>query len=201
MIRRETGRTNRLLTLILRVLPLSIFGVVLGHIFAYQWLFPDPETLHTHLHKTGHGYFSFATAIAAIVFVLSIILNVAVSYRNKKSGKAAPGIAFSQAFLAGIVLQFLVFVFMEVTERWVEGGLQLGLSFFESPLLLYGLLFQIVTAGIVAVVLCSAQEIGLRLATFEQRDSQPEETVVQRFSRIYSFGVHMELSIRAPPST
>ena len=141
---------------IFKLFPISIGGVVLGHWFLYSWLFPDPAHRHDALTSSGHGYFPYLVAIAAVLSLLSI----QYYFRLGKSQKAVKNTNLYTLIAVLFLLQSLFFVFIETVERFFHGGSEQAVSFLTSSTLVLGLLFQLLTSCIVGAFITTTVAIG-----------------------------------------
>ena len=113
-------------------------GVVIGHTLTYLVLFADGNR-HAVLARTGHGYWEFALALAALLSVVSVVTTILRHFRSGRRSVAAAGLPF-WGFVARLLpLQVGLFLALEVGERLATGGLHIS----THRLALVGSLLQV----------------------------------------------------------
>ena len=156
------------------VLGTAVVGVVIGHVLTYLLLFADATTRHEVLARTGHGYWEFAAAVAALVSLASAGATIVRHFRSGRRSIPAAGLPF-WGFVARLVpLQIGLFLSLEAGERIATGGLHLS----THRLALVGSLFQAAVGLGLALLLRGlarlARAVGASLAP---RPAEPRDVV------------------------
>lgn len=179
-------------------IPIALAGVLLGHAFVYQAVFPVATHRHDALQSTGHGYLPFFTVIAVIAGLYSLWHAIRLGRQAAQATHKQAAIPFHYLVLSLFLIQALCFVGLEVTERLFSTGLRGALAFLGSPLLSLGIIFQLITATILGFALSGATHVG-KLLTKVRR--LPFRTVIYNLFQITIIcrSLPLSLSIRAPP--
>lgn len=178
------------------ILPAALSGVMLGHRFVYQLLFP--ESLHRHdvLTASNHGYLPYATGFALGLLGLSLAWRWHVGRSARQKFEQKP--SFWQAFIVLFVSQCLVFIALELGERFLSGGVHEAKHLLASQILVLGCALQVITASLVALVIAGAEKLGRYFAQAKARRVQTAP-VGDAGTAIHTLLSTAIFSIRAPP--
>ena len=126
---------------------LASAGVVLAHWIAYFLAAPAPSPRHELLRETGHGAWAYVVALAVGLLVACVAGGLRGRIRGRSSG--APSFAYSWVRL--LAYQSVLFIVLEGVERIASGGTPLSLA--TEPVVIVGLLVQVVVAAVGALAL------------------------------------------------
>ncbi len=182
-----------------KILPLSIGGVVLGHIFNYRFLWPDESIRHAALHSSGHGYFPSAMVLGVAACIFAAVIYACLGYSSKKKQLDRKPPSFLQTLLVLFAVQTLLFVYLEFFERFAPHGINAAVELFNSPILPVGIIFQFLTACLLGFLACLTYKIGRAIANSESvRTSIADVIAREKLSFIFKSSVP-SYSIRPPP--
>jgi hypothetical protein len=131
------------------LLAASAAGVVAGHAITYSLAVPDHRQHDEVLRETGHSYWPAAVIIGLLGFAWAATTVVNRRLRSRRPTPPARGWLWITPRVA--MLQVLLFVALEVTERVTSG--EPVSTLFDHHLLSIGLAAQVVVAIAVATVL------------------------------------------------
>lgn len=181
-----------------KLIPVSISGTIIGHVFVYRHLFYGVSDHHTDQSTNVHAYFWLALIVCALLSVLSVVIYFRLGQLEKKSKQAEIHISFSKTVASLFFLQLLLFLSMEVLEQ-ATIDLHHVFEFFRSNILIFGLLFQLVSATLVSLIMFSAKKLGLILSKHRQAKPSPFRKLLSIACASHRQIVITQLAIRAPP--
>jgi len=176
----------------------SLGGVILGHIFAYRWFF-----LESHHHdgvSVQHGYLPYFIVLSVAVSLLSLAWHARLGYKEKRSGIRPRKQSFWALALSLFILQSIVFIVMESLERLHGGGLHGIIEFFNSPLFMFGMILQLMTAALTALSVSTAAFVGRVIATRLKAPVLKQEITFGRPTENWSFVLWERLGNKGPPA-
>lgn len=181
-----------------KLLPISMLGVVLGHGLVYRWLFEGSGHQHATMDQQHH-YLPVFLTVSCLLSVFSIVYYVRRGYAEALSHSQPLRMSLIGKVTCLFVVQSLLFVAMELLERRHGQGWKYIVEFINSPLLIYGLLFQLLTALVLVLVLSTAIFVGKMLAGLtECLASHWDDRLFAEHCRS-SFGVQLYYGTRGPP--
>ncbi len=180
-----------------RILPASISGVILGHVFLYSLLFGTASHLHTDIAITNHSYLPLMTSMGTALLLLSAWWHWRAG-RSLHSGTSKA--SFTHTFAVLFIVQSLVFIGMEIGEQYVSGGNHAVGHLLASSFLVYGCAFQLLTACLVAALITGAESLGAYIAA--RKVVAITSRSISRHAPLLELGrFDIHFSIRAPPAS
>lgn len=147
-----------------RLVPISLSGVLLAHSFVYKWLSLEGGHGHNEATQPQHDYLPYFVIISALVGLGSLCWYGWLGFLEKKRGRTGPKYSFWKATFYLFLIQTLLFVCMELLERLHGGAHAIG-EFLNSQLFVVGILFQLVTAVLIALSVTTATLVGRHIAS------------------------------------
>lgn len=159
---------------------LASAGVAFSHFLAFLVAKPDHADRSTLLAETGHSYWPYFIALALGALVAGLVGFAAERVWGRPPGDR-PGLRRMYGFTATrlVLLQVLGFLYLEAGERLaVHGSFA---SLFDEPVVLIGLVVQVVVAlAAAALLILFARAVdGLR-ALLRPLARPPKEVVLPR---------------------
>lgn len=150
---------SRSLRSLVRLLPISLSGVALGHVLVYRWLFPPSNHVHAGA-DIQHRYMPAFVAISIVLAIVSLVWYVYLGYKESKNHIGRAKYPFLRTAIILFLVQSALFFIMEIMEQG-HGFSSSGVTeFLGSQLFAMGVLFQLITAAFVALSVYTATVIG-----------------------------------------
>lgn len=150
-----------------RLLPISLFGVVLGHGLLYKYLFLD-STHHHDVTRVQHGYLPYFIGLSLCVATSSLGWYAWLGYSEKRYHRRSAQYSFWKSTVCLFLIQSLLFIAMEVLER-THGGVHGVWEFINSQFFVFGIVFQLLTAALAALSVRTAAFVGRQFALVQAR--------------------------------
>jgi len=151
----------------------GVAGILGAHVLDYLIVIPNGAHRHELLLQTGHGYWPHAAAIGLVAGVLAALASFGAGFASEKGVSSFLGDA---GILA--LVQVGAFVALEGVERIGSGR---GAMLLFGPLLVVGMLMQIVVAIAIAAILRCLVVAGSSVAKRVLRDARRRATPVASF--------------------
>lgn len=142
----------------------GIAGVLGAHALDYVIVLPNGVHRHELLLQTGHGYWPHAAAIGLVAGILAALASLGAGMLSV-NGRASVG--FDALTLA--MVQSGAFVALEAVERLGSGKFAVALL---GPLLIFGVVLQVVVATAVTFVLRLFLRVGETIANLKGSSSR-----------------------------
>jgi hypothetical protein len=146
--------------------------MLLGHTIAYVIALPVADDRASVLDVSGHGYWSWATALAMVLFGWAVGAQVRQHFQAGRTHAGPPNTRGLARRLA--VAQVALFLLLELTERAVSGEQLASLG--EHHLLLIGVATQVVVAAALARLCSWLARAARRLGRWLSGDDEPIPT-------------------------
>ena len=172
-------------------------GVVLAHWIAFFLAAPAPAPRHELLRQTGHGAWAYVVALAVGLLVACLAGGLCGRLRGEPS--RVRSLAYSWVRL--LAYQAVLFIVLEGLERIASSGTPLSLAI--EPVVIVGLLVQVVVAAIGALALVgldrAATVLFRRLGARRRASTSARGRSLDRGAVFTSRPVLGSITSRAPP--
>ncbi len=158
-------------------------GVIGAHALDYLLVFRDSATRMHLLASSGHSYMPSAVASAALGAFIGLALMFCIGWA-RGTNRHGTTLRFGTAFARLAALQVTGFVLLEALER-VQAGIPA--HHLWSPILPAGVLLQVLTAAVGALLLVLVLRLGTQIARARSTRKRPS-------ARTISFGLPADAS-------